>query len=159
MVEITIREAVEDADLAQIHSLFSAYAYALNFDLCFQGFDQELATLPGSYAPPSGALWLAYLGRETVGCIGLRPLTGKSCEMKRLYVAPAARGHGLGRRLAEKCLAAATKRGYWRLYLDTMRQEMKAAGELYRDLGFRQVAPYYDDPIPGVVCYARDLAG
>ncbi len=153
----TIREAAGDADIATIRRLFMAYAKSHDFGVCFQDFEQELAALPGRYAPPRGALWLAHQGRAVVGCIALRPLDEKSCEMKRLYVVPGARRQGLGRRLAEHCLTGAAGRGYQHLYLDTMATEMTAAIALYLGLGFRQTAPYCGDPLPGIVYYSRDL--
>lgn len=154
---VTIREAVGDADIAAIRRLFLAYGEAFGFGVCFQDFNQELAALPGDYTPPRGALWLAWQGQEPVGCVALRPLGGQSCEMKRLYVVPAARGHGLGRRLAEHCLTGARQRGYQAIHLDTMHDEMTTAARLYTSFGFREIAPYYENPLPGIVCYRRDL--
>jgi len=154
---VTIAEAVGAADLAQIRRLFLAYGESFSFGVCFQDFSQELATLPGDYAPPRGALWLAWRAGEAVACVALRPLDRQICEMKRLYVMPAARGHGLGRRLARHCLAEARQRGYRAIRLDTMRDEMPVAARLYTDLGFHETAPYDDNPIPGIAYYTRDL--
>ncbi len=155
--DIVIRPVAGAAELETTRGLFLAYAESLGFDLCFQGFDQELATLPGAYTPPRGALWLAWRGREAVGCIGLRPFDDHSCEMKRLYVTPQGRGHGTGRQLVHECLAGARQRGYRTMYLDTMRSEMTAAQQLYADLGFREIAPYHDKGLPGLAYYALDL--
>lgn len=153
---IDIRPAVVPADLPTVKALFSEYAAGLGFDLCFQGFDEELATLPGKYAPPAGRLLLAWRGDEAVGCVALRPLQGGDCEMKRLYVRPAARGMQVGRRLAERICAEARAAGYRRILLDTL-PSMSEAVRLYTALGFRPVAPYVFNPIPGALFLGLDL--
>ena len=154
----TITEATGGPHIAAIRRLFLAYGQAFDFGVCFQDFSHELAALPGDYAPPGGALWLAWRAGEAVGCVALRPLEDRICEMKRLYVMPAARGHGLGRRLAQMCLSGARQRGYRAIRLATMGEEMPAAMHLYRELGFRETAPYGEESLPGVACYGRDLA-
>lgn len=139
------------ADIAEATRLFVEYAESLNFSLCFQGFDAEITAMPGRYAPPRGRLLLARVDSGAAGAVGLRPLDGDICEMKRLYVRPAFRGLGLGRRLAEAILARGREIGYGRMRLDTL-QTMTAARALYEDLGFVEIAPYYDNPLDGV-CY------
>ena len=148
--ECVLDEARTLEDLAQVRRLFRAYADWLAVDLCFQGFERELAELPGCYAPPSGRLLIARVGGDVVGCVGLRPLEPGVCEMKRLWVEPGFGGHGIGRALAESIVAAAREIGYERMRLDTLPERMPAAQHLYRSLGFREIPPYYDNPLPGV---------
>jgi carbonic anhydrase len=145
---------LEDAraeDLAQVRRLFRAYADWLAVDLCFQGFERELAELPGAYAPPAGRLLVARVGGEVAGCVGLRPLEPGVCEMKRLWVEPGFAGHGIGRALAEAIVEAARTIGYERMRLDTIPERMPAAQRLYASLGFQEIPPYYDNPLAGVV--------
>lgn len=129
--------------LDEVRALFLEYARDLGFSLCFQGFDEELAQLPGAYAPPRGALLLA----PEQGCVALRPLEGTTAEMKRLYVRPTVRGQGLGRALAQAAIDEARALGYSRLVLDTIAGTMDAAIAMYRRLGFREIAPYCENPI------------
>ena len=145
-------------DMATVADLFREYQRGLGVDLCFQGFDAELADLPGDYAPPEGALLLARRAGEAVGVVALRPLEPGIAEMKRLYVRPAGRGAGLGRRLAEAILDAARARGYRAVRLDTL-HDMTAAHALYEALGFRRIAAYNDNPLDGVRFYELALAG
>ena len=147
--ECVLGEATPE-DLAQIRRLFRSYADWLGVDLCFQGFEREVAELPGCYAPPSGRLLIARVGGDVVGCVGLRPLEPGICEMKRLWVEPGFGGRGIGRALAESIVAAAREIGYERMRLDTLPERMPAAQHLYRSLGFREIPPYYDNPLPGV---------
>lgn len=149
---LRIRPAETPEDLEQVKALFLEYAGSLGFSLCFQGFDAELAALPGKYAPPGGGLLLATVGGEIAGVVGLRPLEDGVCEMKRLYVRPAFRRSGAGRVLAEEIVALARRQGYRAMRLDTLRT-MEAAGALYRSLGFVEIAPYYENPIEGAVYY------
>jgi GNAT superfamily N-acetyltransferase len=150
MTRAILRAAGMD-DLDQVRALFREYEAWLAHDLCFQGFSTELATLPGRYAPPSGRLILAELDGALVGCVGLRALSPEVCEMKRLYVREAGRGHGVGRALAERCLEGARAVGYRAMRLDTLRIErMAPANRLYDSLGFRDIAAYYENPLPDV---------
>ncbi|MEY4098994.1 MAG: hypothetical protein RL300_165 [Pseudomonadota bacterium] len=140
------------SELEQVRALFTEYASSLEIDLCFQNFEAELAGLPGAYAPPRGSLMLAWSQRELVGCCALRPLDAvdypNACEMKRLYVRPALRGSGLGRRLAEAVMETGQQTGYTYMLLDTL-SEMETARAMYQDLGFTEVPPYYYNPIEG----------
>lgn len=132
--------------------IFREYADSLHVDLCFQDFDAELAALPGDYAPPGGALLLAFADDALAGCGALRPLPdvdhANACEMKRLFVRRAFRRFGLGRVLAQALIDRATSAGYSSMLLDTL-DEMESARGLYATLGFEEVAPYYFNPIPG----------
>ena len=149
---IQIQTFSGSSELGMVRELFAEYARSLAIDLCFQNFEAELDSLPGDYAPPRGALLLAWAGQELVGCCALRPLDTvdypNACEMKRLYVRPALRGCGVGRRLAEAVMTAAQQAGYATLLLDTL-SEMETARAMYQDLGFTEVPPYYYNPIEG----------
>jgi carbonic anhydrase len=148
---IAIAPADGDADIAETQALFLEYANALGFKLCFQGFDQELATLPGGYAPPQGRLLLARVDGAVGGVVGLRPLEGRRCEMRRLYVRPKFRGLGLGRRLAEQAIGEARAIGHDSMVLETL-PRMAEARRLYAKLGFKEIPAYYDNPREGVIC-------
>jgi len=145
-------------DLAAVRALFHDYAASLSVDLGYQGFPAELAELPGAYAPPAGALLLARdAAGAAVGCVALRPMTGEAAaEIKRLYVAPAGRGAGLGRLLAQAILEEARRLGYRAARLDTL-PDMAAAIALYRSLGFAPIAPYYTTPVAGTLFLGRAL--
>ncbi|MCO5112499.1 MAG: GNAT family N-acetyltransferase [Burkholderiaceae bacterium] len=149
---VTLLTASSPDHLAVLRELFQEYAENLAVDLCFQQFDTELATLPGDYADPRGALLLALVDGEPAGCCALRPLDAtdypNASEMKRLYVRRAFRGFGLGRQLAEATLDAARQRGYACVLLDTL-DDMESARALYTELGFVEIPPYYHNPIPG----------
>jgi ribosomal protein S18 acetylase RimI-like enzyme len=133
------------------------YVTSLGVDLSFQKIERELSGLESMYAAPLGLLLLAWRGSEAIGCIGVRALSGDDCEMKRLYVRPSARGLGLGRRMAEHAIGWATARGYARMCLDTL-ASMGTARALYRELGFEDIDPYYDNPLAGTTFMARALA-
>lgn len=147
-MSIEIVPAASPAQIAAARRLFKEYEASLGIELSFQGFTREVAELPGAYAPPAGRLFLAMDGPEHVGCVALRPLGDSTCEMKRLYVRPPARGTRLGRRLAETVIREARAIGYARMRLDTL-PSMKDAFALYQRLGFREIPPYYENPIAG----------
>jgi putative acetyltransferase len=147
---IVLKHAESPAEIEAIRQLWLEYANSLGFSLCFQNFEQDLANLPGEFGPPAGALILAQAGSEFAGCIALHARGGPGiCEMKRLYVRPAFRRRNLGRLLAERLIADARAMDYSRMRLDTIPRLMGAAVELYRALGFREIAPYYTNPIEG----------
>lgn len=154
----TIVQATSAAEVEEARELFLEYGRSLDFSLCFQGFDEELAALPGCYAPPSGRLLLARVDEGFIGCVGLRDLSDGICEMKRLYLRPAARGTGLGRVLAEKAIAEARAIGYLRMRLDTL-PSMGAALGLYDDLGFTEIESYCHNPVEGAMCKELALDG
>jgi putative acetyltransferase len=147
----SMTQASTPAQIAQVRELFLEYAQSLGFSLCFQSFDQELAGLPGDYRPPEGRLLLAEYEGQVAGCVALHKLEPGICEMKRLYLRPAFRGKGLGRKLAEVILEEARSIGYERLRLDTVGPVMKDAVALYRTLGFREIAPYRANPMEGTL--------
>jgi ribosomal protein S18 acetylase RimI-like enzyme len=139
--------------LEEAKALLVEYWRSFGFTPCFQGFDRELAALPGDYAPPRGALLLA----PGQGCVAVRPLDAETAEMKRLYLRPQARGAGLGRSLAAAAVAHARERGFSRVVLDTIPEKMQEAVALYRSMGFRDAAPYLQEPTPGALCLELTL--
>jgi ribosomal protein S18 acetylase RimI-like enzyme len=150
--ELRLRTPDTPELLAAAREIFQEYADGLGVDLCFQHFEEELATLPGDYAAPQGALLLAFVDDELAGCGAFRPLPdvdyANACEMKRLYVRRAFRRFGLGRMLAQALMDRATEAGYSVMLLDTL-DDMESARGLYASLGFETIPPYYFNPVPG----------
>ena len=151
-----ILQAQTAAELDAVRELFDEYQRGLGVDLCFQGFAEELATLPGRYAPPGGRLLLALEGTDPAGCVALRALEEGVCEMKRLFVRPAYRGQGLGYRLAMQIVNEAPALGYRLMRLDTL-DILESAMRMYAAMGFQRRTPYYANPLPGVVYWERAL--
>jgi putative acetyltransferase len=158
--QVRLSTPASPEDFHSLREIFREYADGLGVDLCFQGFADELAGLPGDYAAPRGALFLATVDGRVAGCCALRPLDNadypNAAEMKRLYVRDGFRGLGLGRQLAEATLDAARAAGYACVLLDTL-DDMEAARALYQDLGFADIPPYYHNPIAGAHYLKADL--
>ena len=150
-------QAQSGEEVHHARELFEEYAVGLGINLCFQNFDKELANLPGEYVPPSGRLFLALEGEQTVGCVALRKLADGVCEMKRLYVRPGFRGTGLGRMLTERVIQSARELGYQRMRLDTLPGKMDRAIAMYRALGFKEIEPYYSNPVAGALFMELEL--
>jgi putative acetyltransferase len=142
--------------VSQAQEIFREYQVSLDIDLCFQDFEQELAALPGKYAPPQGRLYLAFVDEMLAGCIALRPFQEGLCEMKRLYVRPQFRGQNLGLLLATEIIAEAKRIGYHQMVLDTL-DTMTAAQKIYRSVGFQEIEPYCFNPIDGALYMGLDL--
>jgi GNAT superfamily N-acetyltransferase len=153
-----IRQATSPSDLAAARTLFQEYAADLGVDLCFQGFAEELAQLPGSYAPPQGRLLIAWIDDVAAGCVALRPFSELICEMKRLFVRHAFRGRGIGKQLVDAIIREANQIGYTTMCLDTL-PALTAATRLYESVGFVCRAPYYETPLAETVFMELFLNG
>jgi len=151
-----IKQAQTTSEIEAIRTLFRQYEELLAVDLCFQRFEEELSSLPGKYSLPEGDLLIAFDGEKAVGCVAVRKLNDGVCEMKRLFVKPEARRNGLGRKLATQIIAIARELGYEMMRLDTL-VKLTEALDLYQTLGFRKTAPYYENPLPGVIYLELDL--
>jgi GNAT superfamily N-acetyltransferase len=149
MIQIT--QAASDKDIGKARLLFREYETWLGMSLCFQNFEDELANLPGKYAPPEGRLFLAYIDDELAGCIALKKFEDSICEMKRLFLRENARGQGLGKRLIEKLIDEARSIGYAKMRLDTFPPKMGKAVSLYESHGFYPIESYYHNPHGGVL--------
>ncbi|UCG46375.1 MAG: GNAT family N-acetyltransferase [Phycisphaerales bacterium] len=147
---VEIRQVQTGKELQCIRAMLGEYSGSLEFDLSFQDFDEEIARLPGDYSPPEGVLLLAISDGEAAGCVGLRKLDERTCEMKRLYVKPQLRGLGIGRALVETLIEKTRGMGYTAMLLDTV-PSMQIAKALYASLGFRRISPYRYNPIEGAV--------
>ncbi len=154
---LTLTRVHSPESLDAIRTLFREYAGSLSFSLCFQNFEQELASLPGDYAPPRGCLLLAAWNGDPAGCVALRPLGKDACEMKRLYVRPAFRGKAVGKKLALEIIEIARQQGYTAMRLDTVPSMHEAIG-LYTALRFKIIKPYRPNPIPGALYMELRLA-
>lgn len=147
--EIGVAQSV--TEIAEVRALFLEYAKSLGFSLCFQGFEAEVNGLPGDYAPPSGQLWLLRVDGKPAGCAALHALADDICEIKRVYVRGEFRGRGLGRELMEHAIAEARQLGYTRMRLDTVEEKMRTAVKMYREMGFVEIAPYRENPMPSTL--------
>jgi putative acetyltransferase len=141
--------AKSESDIKEARTLLEEYAAWLGISLCFQNFDRELAALPGEYAPPDGRLLLAFEDDEVAGCIALRKIRATTCEMKRLFLRPEFRGRGQGRLLVERIIEEARQIGYTQMCLDTLPGRMDQAIALYKSIGFKEIEPYYNNPVAG----------
>lgn len=150
-------QAQSAAQIEQARELFREYEAWLGLDLCFQNFERELADLPGAYAPPTGRLLLMYEDDQLAGCVALRKLSDGACEMKRLFLRPQFHGKGRGRELAKAIIDEAREAGYERMRLDTLPEQMGKAIALYRALGFKEIEPYYENPVTGALFMELEL--
>ncbi len=154
MFKIIEAQSQEEINIAK--KLFQEYASSIDFNLCFQNFDEELKEIQTMYSPPYGCLLLAYLDNKPIGCVAFRKLEDDKCEMKRMYVKPQYRNKGVGRTLAEKIIEKAKSAGYKKMRLDTA-STMKEALSLYRSLGFKEIQPYIHNPIKGTIFLELNL--
>ncbi len=151
-----IREARSKADISIAADLFREYQTWLDVDLCFQDFESELADVAGMYAQPQGIIYIASVGDEDVGVGALRPISDTRSEMKRVYVRESARGLGVGKRIIDLLIARASEVGYTSMVLDTL-PKLETAQAIYKSLRFKEIPPYYKNPLPGVVYFEKTL--
>ena len=151
-----IKQVSTKTEIEDVRNLFREYELFLDVDLCFQRFEEELASLPGEYSRPGGDLLIGLDGKNAVGCVAVRKRDNDVCEMKRLFVRPEARGTGLGRRLAQEIIVVARELDYSLMLLDTL-DRLTEAMHLYQTLGFLRTEPYYENPLPGVVYWELKL--
>jgi len=154
----TITQAASDPDIELLRMLFKEYEQSIGVSLCFQNFDQELARLPGDYAPPSGRLLLVRVEDQIAGCVALRKFGNSTCEMKRLYLRPDFRGKGLGEQIVDTIIQEAKQIGYSKMRLDTIPGRMDQAIKLYRAIGFKDIPAYYNSPFTDTLYMELDLA-
>lgn len=154
MLKVYQAESAHDIEI--VRKLLREYQAALGVDLCFQGFEAELARLPGTYAPPTGRLLIASMSNQPIGCVALQRIDPRRGEMKRLYVRPSARGLGVGRALTDEILRHAAGIGYAEVVLDTL-PSMREAQQLYEQIGFDEIEPYRLNPIPGTRYLRKQL--
>ena len=157
MQNYEIIQAETKSEMEYVKALFLEYSNWLGDCFCFQGFEEELASLPGKYAPPNGRLYLVVSEGKYVGCIGIRRIEKGICEMKRLYVRPQARGLGIGKKLVDLVIADAKNEGYEKMRLDTLPEKMLGAQKIYKSVGFHKIDAYYANPIEGVMYMELDL--
>lgn len=155
-IELRVLNEGNTTELEQVRQFFRNYAAGLGLDLSFQNFEKEMASLPGEYVAPQGCLFYAEADGQPAGCVGIRPVSGEICELKRLYVEPVFRNRGIGRALVLAAIRAARKIGYRRVLLDTL-PTMRMAVRLYRELGFTEAPAYYSTPLEGTQFLALDL--
>lgn len=156
-IESLIITGVSSAEQVEVaRELFREYQQFLDVDLCFQGFEEELASLPGKYVAPYGEILLASIDGQIAGCVAVRPIKDAVCEMKRLYVKDEFRGLSIGYLLAEAIIAKAKELGYQKMQLDTLKRLQTAMG-IYRKLGFAEISPYYANPLDEVVYWELAL--
>lgn len=157
MTTIRVSQATSDADFRQIEELMVEYVDWLPFELCFQDFDDERTRLTTMYGPPRGAAFLGWRGGEPVGVVGVRELADDIAELKRMWVRPTGRGHGIGTMLAEAAAEEAQRLGYRAIRLDTVAPTMGAAIAVYERMGYREIDAYRNNPLPGAKFMELDL--
>ncbi len=156
-MNVTIQKIASEEDLAEVKKLFREYANFLQVDLCFQGFEDELAQLPAKYAEPAGTLLLAKVDNQPAGCVGLWALETGVCEMKRLYVKPEFQGLGLGKKMTLQLIEIAQEKGYNKMKLDTLKR-LQSANYLYVALGFQETQPYNFNPETDIIYYEKSIS-